>query len=123
LRAAKAYDRGVERPYLIQTGMGVDLHGADDAVAARRAVEDAIRRNSLLFLRQIGLERAKGLVIDVTVATPHPARVDEEALRAAFPIGEVRIVAREGGLLVETGSPGDPVLVAVAAVRVSVRDP
>jgi uncharacterized protein (TIGR02058 family) len=111
-----------ERPYLIQTGMGVDLHGADDAVAARRAVEDAIRRNSLLFLGQIGPLARERVVVDVTIATPHPSRVDESSLRAALPVGEVRIELRAGGLLAETGTAGDPVLIAIAAVRVSLRD-
>lgn len=102
--------------------MGVDLHGSQDAVAARRAVEDAIRRNSLLFLGQIGLERREQVVVDVTIASPHPERIDPAALRSAFPIGEVRIETRAGGLLADTGVAGDPVLVAVAAVRVSIRD-
>jgi uncharacterized protein (TIGR02058 family) len=113
-------DAMAERAVLIQTGMGVDLHGADDSVAARRAVEDAIRRNSLLFLRQI--ERPEQVLVDVTLGTPHPERVDEAAVRAVFPLGEVRIEKRAGGLIVETGVRGDPVLVAIAAVRVSIRE-
>jgi uncharacterized protein (TIGR02058 family) len=99
--------------------MGVDLHGADDAVAARRAVEDAIRRNSLLFVRHVGLARREQLRVDVTVATPHPERVDAAALVALFPLGTVEVSAERGGLLAQTGTEGDPVLVAVAAVRVS----
>ena len=109
------------RPWLLQTGMGVDLHGADDTVAARRAIEDAIRRNSLLFVRHAGLTRREQLRVDVTVGTPHPERVDAAALAALFPLGVVEVRAEAGGLLAETGAPGDPVL--VAAVRVSVDQP
>jgi uncharacterized protein (TIGR02058 family) len=109
------------QPWLLQTGMGVDLHGADDAIAARRAVEDAIRRNSLLFVRHVGFARRERLRVDVTVGTPHPERVDRAALAALFPLGVVEVSAERGGLLADTGTPGDPVLVAVAAVRVSVN--
>jgi uncharacterized protein (TIGR02058 family) len=103
--------------------MGVDLHGADDDVAARRAVEDAIRRNSLLFVRHLGLARRDQLQVAVTIGTPHPERIDAAALAALFPLGVVEVRAERGGLLVESGTPGDPVLVAVAAVRVSVERP
>ncbi len=107
------------QPWLLQTGMGVDLHGADDTVAAKRAVEDAIRRNSLLFVRHVGISRRDQIRVDVAIGTPHPERVDRAAVAAAFPVGVVEVRAEPGGLLADTGSPGDPVLVAVAAVRVS----
>jgi uncharacterized protein (TIGR02058 family) len=111
-----------EIPYLMQTGMGVDLHGADDTIAARRAVENAIRHNSLLFLRQIGLQSADQIRVEVTIGTPHPEQVDAAAVAAALPVGRVSVVAERGGLLTDTAVSGDPILVAVAAVLVSVAD-
>jgi len=107
-------------PYILQTGMGVDLHGADDTTAACRAVDHAIRRNSLLFLREIGLRSRDQIHVDVTIACPHPERVDTDAVSAALPVGIVSVKAERGGMLAETGSKGDPALIAIAAVRVSV---
>jgi uncharacterized protein (TIGR02058 family) len=110
------------RPYLIEIGTGVDLHGADDTVAARRAVADAIGRSSLLFLRHLGLRGPEQVHVEVTIATPRPDRVDHPAVASALPVGRVSVRAEPGGLLADTGTEGDPVLVAIAAVRVSVED-
>ena len=109
-------------PYIMQTGMGVDIHGADDTTAAQRAVEAAIRHNSLLFLGHIGLERADQIHVNVTLACPHPERVDLEAIKSLLPVGVISVRAEAGGMLAETGASGDPMLIAVAAVRVSVED-
>lgn len=109
-------------PYIMQTGMGVDIHGADDTTAACRAVDAAIRHNSLLFLRQIGLKSLEQMKVDVTIATPHPDRVDTEAVARALPVGAVTVRAEAGGMLAKTGGKGDPMLIAVAAVLVSVED-
>jgi hypothetical protein len=59
----------------------------------------------------------------VTIGTPRPERVDAAALAALFPLGVVRVSAERGGLLAQTDTAGDPVLVAVAAVRVSLDVP
>jgi uncharacterized protein (TIGR02058 family) len=106
--------------YLLQTGMGVDLHGGDDTTAARRAVTHAIQRNSLLFLREIGLQSAEQIHVDVTIACPHPERVDTDAVASALPVGIVSVDVQPGGMLAETGTEGDDALIALAAVRVSV---
>lgn len=106
-------------PYLLQTGMGVDLHGGDDTTAACRAVTHAIHRNSLLFLREVGLHGTEQIHVDVTIACPHPERVDTDAVAAALPVGIVSVEAQPGGMLADTGTEGDEALVAIAAVRVS----
>ncbi|MBW2282672.1 MAG: Lin0512 family protein [Deltaproteobacteria bacterium] len=107
-------------PYLLQTGMGVDLHGGDDTTAACRAVTHAIHHNSLLFLREVGLHSAGQVHVDVTIACPHPEQVDTEAVAAALPVGVVSVEAQSGGMLAATGTEGDDALIAIAAVRVSV---
>ncbi len=108
-------------PYIVQTGMGVDLHGADDTTAAQRAVEEAIRHNSLVFLGQIGLKSPKQIHVDVTIACPHPERVDADAVSAVLPVGVVSVKTQKGGMLAESGTSGDPILIAVAAVLVGVE--
>lgn len=105
-------------PYLLQTGMGVDIHGADDTTAACRAVDHAIHHNSLLFLRELGLASTDQIHVDVTIACPHPERVDTEAVASKLPVGGVSVRAERGGMLTGTD---DPMLIALAAVRVSVE--
>lgn len=61
------------RPYILQTGMGVDVHGVD-------------------------------------------------ATTAALPVGQVSVRAEPGGMLAETGTSGDPMRVALAAVLLSIDD-
>jgi uncharacterized protein (TIGR02058 family) len=99
--------------------MGVDIHGADDTTAACRAVDHAIHHNSLLFLREIGLASADQIHVEVTIACPHPERVDTAAVASTLPVGVVSVRAERGGML--TGSDEDPMVIALAAVRVSVE--
>ena len=107
-----------ETPYLLQTGMGVDLHGINDTTAACRAVDNAIHHNSLLFLGEIGLTNADQIHIDVTIASPHPDQVNADAVAATLPVGVISVKAEIGGMLTDGD---DPVLIALAAVRVSVE--
>src|SRR3989441_11865126 len=41
------------KPYVLEFGMGVDVHGADATTAARRAVSDAIRHSSRPFFADV----------------------------------------------------------------------
>lgn len=110
-----------KKQYIMQTGMGADLHGANDTTAARRAVKDAIQNNNMLFLKHIGLQSLDQLLVDVIIASPNPAQVDTEAVAAELPVGIVSVQTQAGGLLADAES-GDPVLVAIAAVTVSVEE-
>ena len=105
-------------PYVLEFGMGVDVHGLDNTQAARRAVSDAIRHSSLPLLREIR-ERGGTMLVDVTVGVPEPASVDLEAVKAELPHGEVTVQAVSGGLRV----PGSDTLIACAAITVSARYP
>jgi len=109
-------------PYIVQTGMGVDIHGADETTAACRAVEAAIGHNSLLFLRHVGIQRAEQILVQVEIACPRPERVDTARVAAVLPVGRVSVATQAGGMLVDTAMAGDPMLIAIAAVRVSVED-
>jgi uncharacterized protein (TIGR02058 family) len=101
---------------LLETGMGVDLHGADSTKAARRAVEDAISRVSLLFLRVLTRGRQARVSIEVRIGVPDPATVDKAAIAAALPVGRADVHCERGGLELEAG--GERIVLAVAAVVV-----
>ena len=102
---------------LFQSGMGVDLHGADSTKAARRAVEDAVRRNSLLFLRTLSRERRLQITVDVTIGVPNPASVDTSAVASVLPVGKANVHCEAGGLAITVDN-GEQIVLAVAAVVV-----
>lgn len=111
-----------KKQYIMQTGMGADLHGSNDTTAARRAVKDAIQNNNMLFLKHIGLKSIDQLLVEVIIASPNPDAVDTQAVAEDLPVGAVSVRTQSGGMLVDADDSGDPVLVAIAAVTVSVQE-
>jgi len=105
---------------IVELGMGVDLHGGDYTKAARRAVEDAIHRGSLLYLADAAREGSPPKVyIDVTIASPRPDAVNSEVVLQALPFGEKSIKIVTGGMEVEGAEP-DHIIISNAAVLVTV---
>jgi uncharacterized protein (TIGR02058 family) len=106
-------------PWVLEFGMGVDVHGQDSTTAARRAVSDAIRHSSLPLLGKV---RAQGgeMLVDVVIGVPNAASVDTAAVKAELPHGTVTVRAVEGGLKV---GEGDSPLIAVAHITVRVSLP
>jgi len=91
------------RRYIVEVGTGVDLHGMDETKAAQRAVKDAISHSSMvglggLFKFDKFSEIEDALMVDVTVATPNPEKVDGEAVLGILPEGKRRITVVKGGL-------------------------
>ena len=104
-----------------EMGMGVDVHGRDATKAAKRAVSDAIRHSSLGFFRMIG-KTANDMFVDVTIGVPNPEAVDKEAVAKELPYGTVTVTAVKGGLEIPAEQGGDAILIANAAVIVSLDD-
>src|ERR1700680_4846167 len=103
---------------ITEMGMGVDVHGKDATKAARRAVSDAIRHSSLGFFRMLG-KTAKDMFVDVTIGVPDPSAVDTDAVAKELPYGTVTVTAVKGGLEIAAESGGDAIIIANAAVIVS----
>src|SRR6202521_3817170 len=106
---------------ITEMGMGVDVHGKDSTKAARRAVSDAIRHSSLGFFRMVG-KTSGDMFVDVTIGVPDPGSVDTAAVAKELPYGTVTVTAVKGGLEVPTESGGDAIIIANAAVIVSLDD-
>jgi uncharacterized protein (TIGR02058 family) len=106
---------------ITEMGMGVDVHGRDATKAAKRAVSDAIRHSSLGFFRMLG-KAASDMFVDVTVGVPDPSVVDTAAVAKELPYGTVTVIAVKGGLEVPAESGGDAIIIANAAVIVSLDD-
>ena len=102
-------------------GMGVDVHGRDATKAAKRAVSDAIRHSSIGFLQMLG-KTASDMFADVTIGVPDPGAVDTSAVATELPYGTVTVTAVKGGLEVPPVRGGDAILIANAAVMVSLDD-
>jgi uncharacterized protein (TIGR02058 family) len=106
---------------ITEMGMGVDVHGRDATKAARRAVSDAIRHSSLGFFRMVG-KTSSDMFVDVTIGVPDPSSVDTAAVAKELPYGTVTVTAVKGGLEVAAERGGDAIIIANAAVIVSLDD-
>jgi uncharacterized protein (TIGR02058 family) len=106
---------------ITEMGMGVDVHGRDATKAARRAVSDAIRHSSLGFVRMLG-KTPHDMIVDVTIGVPEPGAVDTAAVAKELPYGTVTVTAVKGGLEIPAESGGDAIIIANAAVIVSLDD-
>lgn len=113
--------------YVVELGFGADLHGQDVTKAARRAVEDAIRRSCLCGLDEVlGIKDFDEIRVHVTIACPNPEAVQESDVLSALPVGQKSIQVTKGGMTVPGlyvqgfGDLDDSVVVANACVEVSV---
>jgi uncharacterized protein (TIGR02058 family) len=101
--------------------MGVDVHGKDATKAARRAVSDAIGHSSLGFFRMLG-KTPSDMFVDVKIGVPDPSGVDAAAVAKELPYGTVNVTAVKGRLEIPAEQGGDAILMANAAVIVSLED-
>jgi len=97
-----------------EMGMGVDVHGRDYTLAARRAVSDAIRHSSLSLFRAVGKTR-DDVQIKVVIGVPEPEKVDLDAVARELPYGQVTVTAQKGGLEVPNAGNTDAIVIANAA--------
>lgn len=81
----------------LELGMGSSLRRGDYTAAAKRAVENALWRNSLTVADAFGLPR-EAMLVDVEVAVQKPEAVDVDAVASIFPYGSVSVRAVSGGL-------------------------
>ena len=112
---------------IIEMGMGIDQHGQDPTVAAARAVRNAIAHNALPGVWEVaGLSHPNEMFVDVQVAVPYPEQVREAEVLAVLPFGQKTLTLEAGGMVVqgraiaEFDDKNDEMLIAVAAVTVSV---
>lgn len=113
------------RKYIVEIGSGIDLHGENETKAAQRAVRDAIGSVSMVGLRQLFNiksfeELDKALMVDVTLATPNPDKIDREMVLNVLPEGNRRITVVKGGLRFPTPSTSEESLTGGIVVTVAV---
>jgi uncharacterized protein (TIGR02058 family) len=103
---------------ILEMGQGVDSRGKDYTKAAQRAVDDALHHSSLPFLKNIGIDPALHLEVEVTIGVQKPELVDKALVAKALPIGKVKINVVKGGLDVFDPQDGSGPVIAMAAVAV-----
>lgn len=106
---------------LTEMGMGVDVHGRDYTLAARRAVSDAIRHSSIGFFRLLG-RSVDEMHVEVNIGIPKPDAVDSAAVAAELPHGQVVVKLTPGGLEIPDERGTDAMVIANAAVIVSFEE-
>jgi len=102
---------------VLEIGMGTDIRGADDTKAAVRALRDALWHNSLTVAAACG-QPADAMRVEVTIGTPHPERVDKQAVLNVLPHGTGTVTVVEGGLEVANDAGTGSTLIANAAAIV-----
>ena len=102
--------------FIIEMGMGNDLHGQNYTKAAVRAVEDAIRHSSIPLFGALNIDH-KEMQVQVTVGVQKPDAVDLKTVTTGLPRGNVKVRAVEGGLDITNPDTGEVTVVATAAVE------
>lgn len=114
--------------FIIEMGMGIDQHGQDPTVAAKRAVRNAIANNALPGIWEVaGLDDPDEMVVEVQIAVPFPEQVQQAEVLAELPFGQKTLILEPGGMIVEgraiaaLNDKSDEMLIAIAAVTVLVN--
>lgn len=105
-----------ERRFIIEMGMGNDLHGMDYQKAARRAIESAFRRSTLPIFGATGIDHAE-MRVQVTVGVQDPGALNTSALAKMLPRGRATVRAVQGGQNVTNPETGETLVIATAAVE------
>jgi uncharacterized protein (TIGR02058 family) len=112
--------------YIVEIGMGIDLHGGDVTKAAVKAIKDAVSHSCLCGLSDIlGVANPGQMHIDVRIACPYPEKIREAEVLAAVPVGSAALEVVPGGMTVRglsvpTLGEGDTIVGVMAALTVYV---
>ena len=102
-------------------GMGVDVHGRDYTLAAKRAVSDAIRHSSLNFFRTLN-KSADDMYVTVKIGIPEPSSIISSDIAMELPYGTVTVEAQKGGLEVPNEEGNDAIVIANAVIIVQFKE-
>ena len=104
---------------LTELGFGTSLRRGDYTEAARRAIQDALWRNSINLAELFDAQKdAMHLTVEIGVQAPD--QVDRARLTDIFPYGQPTIHVRPGGLdIPRPDGQGNPTVMANAAISVS----
>ena len=110
-----------DQRFILEMGMGNDLHGMDYQKAAARAIESAFRRSTIPMFETLGLPHAE-MRVQVTIGVQDPDRLDTGALAALLPRGRATVTAVRGGQNVTNPETGETIVIATAAIEAYLPD-
>lgn len=105
-----------DQRFIIEMGMGNDLHGMNYQKAAARAIEDAFRHSSIPMFTTLNISHTD-MRVQVTVGVQEPEKLDVAALMEILPRGRATVSAVKGGQNVPNSETGDTIVVATAAIE------
>ncbi|MFD1157077.1 Lin0512 family protein [Roseovarius aestuarii] len=105
-----------DQRFIIEMGIGNDLHGMDYQKAARRAIEDAFRHSTLPIFQTTRLEHTE-MRVQVTIGVQEPNQLDTGALADMLPRGRAAVLAVKGGQNVTNPETGETLVIATAAIE------
>lgn len=105
-----------DQRFIIEMGIGNDLHGMDYQKAAKRAIEDAFRHSSIPMFTSLDIPHTD-MRVQVTVGVQEPEKLDTNALAETLPRGRTTVSAVQGGQNVPNDETGDTIVIATAAVE------
>jgi uncharacterized protein (TIGR02058 family) len=101
----------------LELGMGTDVRGGDSTKAAKRALQNALHRNSLSIAKALGKD-PKDMLVDIRIGVPNPETVRRDEVLAVVPYGTPELTVVEGGLEMANEDNSDVMLLAHAAIVV-----
>lgn len=107
---------------VMEFGMGTDIRGDDYTKAAVRALQNALRQNTIRFAQVFGLE-PQDMYVTVDIGVAKPDQVDREAVAAVLPYGRATVNVVEGGLDTPREDAEGVTILANAAVTVHLELP
>lgn len=120
------------RRYVIEFGIGLDMHGQDVNKAAQKAVRDAISKSCLIGLKEVlGIaeeDMDEKVVVRATVGVSRPMEINEEEIKKCLPLGRKHVKAVSGGMTVpglyypRFGDKDDSIEVALACIEVGIKN-
>ena len=92
---------------VMELGMGTDIRGQDYTKASVRAVENALRQNSLNVADAFGCSR-DDMHVKILLGAVRPDQVDVKRVAETLPYGKPEVVVEKGGMdtLRDDGTPG-----------------
>ncbi|MEL6646441.1 MAG: Lin0512 family protein [Pseudomonadota bacterium] len=105
-----------DQRFILEIGMGNDLHGMDYQKAATRAIESALRRSTLPIFEATGIHHTQ-MRVAVTVGVQDPEALDCAALAKGLPRGQATVTAVKGGQNVTNSETGETLVIATVAVE------
>ncbi|WP_170606543.1 Lin0512 family protein [Ruegeria arenilitoris] len=103
---------------LVEFGMGTSLRREDYTEAAKRALKDALWRNSVDLADLFGFPK-DAMIIEAEIGVQKPELVDPGILESIFPYGQPNIKVVHGGLDIAKPHNDGQTVIANAAVIVS----